>query len=874
VDVSNISIEKELQKSYLEYSLSVIIGRAIPDVRDGLKPVHRRILFAMHELGNSYNRAYKKSARVVGDVIGKFHPHGDSAVYDALVRMAQEFNMRDPLVDGQGNFGSIDGDSAAAMRYTEVRMSRLASSFLADIEKDTVEFRPNYDNSLQEPSVLPTKVPNLLVNGSSGIAVGMATNIPPHNLGEVVEGTLRLLDDPHLSIDELMTSIVAPDFPTGALIYGRAGIREAYRTGRGSVRIRSRIEIEKRKGDLESIVVKEIPYALNKSTLVEKIAMLVNERKIEGISDLRDESDMKGIRIVMDLKKGVFSDVIINQLFKFTSLETSFGINMMAVVNNRPQLLNLKQVLEYFLDYRREVVIRRSRFDLRKAQHRAHILEGLRIALDFIDEVVKLIRASKTGLEAKERLRERFGLSEIQAQAILDMRLQRLTNLEREKLLEEYAELLKQIEYLTSVIENTEVLKSVIRQELEELRDVFITPRKSILLAHDPDSIDIEDIIPDEPVVITLSRNGYLKRTSLDNYRQQRRGGMGITGVHVADEDFITSILTTSNHQYMNLFSNKGKMYQIKVHQIPEGGRTARGKHVANLLPLDSNEYIAAAMTCRDLDREKFYFFYTRQGVVKRSSVDLYRNIRTVGLIALGMREDDELIGVREVDADQDMVLVTNDGYSIRFACSDVRAMGRSATGVKGIALRKGDQVVAGVEVSKGEQIAEGGDEQPVDGDAVQSRQELLTIAENGYGKRTQVRHFRTQTRGGKGIINMRITPKTGKVVGAMVADPTEELILLTSGSKIIRIGIADISLVGRATQGVRLVRLDDDQTVVCFDHVPTETAEASGTPRTVVPLEEQDLLDDVDQLEDDVLLDDDVVVDDEPQDDESEREE
>ena len=608
--MSNISIEKELQKSYLEYSLSVIIGRAIPDVRDGLKPVHRRILFAMHELGNTYNRAYKKSARVVGDVIGKFHPHGDSAVYDALVRMAQDFNMRDPLVDGQGNFGSIDGDSAAAMRYTEVRMSKLAGSFLADIEKDTVEFRPNYDNSLQEPAVLPTKVPNLLVNGSSGIAVGMATNIPPHNLGEVVDGTLRLLDEPQMSIEDLMQYIKAPDFPTGALIYGKAGIREAYRTGRGSVRIRSRIEIEKRKGDLESIVVKEIPYALNKSTLVEKIAMLVNERKIEGISDLRDESDMKGIRIVMDLKKGVFSDVIVNQLFKFTSLETSFGINMMAVVNNRPQLLNLKQVLEYFLDYRREVVIRRSRFDLRKAQHRAHILEGLRIALDFIDEVVALIRASKTPQEAKERLRERFGLSEIQAQAILDMRLQRLTNLEREKLLEEYAELLKQIEYLTSVIENQEVLKSVIRQELQDLRDNFVTPRKSEILAHDPDSIDIEDIIPDEPVVITLSRNGYLKRTSLDNYRQQRRGGTGITGVQVAEEDFITFILTTSNHQYMNLFSNKGKMYQVKVHQIPEGGRTARGKHVANLLPLDSNEYIAAAMTCRDLDQEKFYFFY------------------------------------------------------------------------------------------------------------------------------------------------------------------------------------------------------------------------------------------------------------------------
>lgn len=806
--MSNISIEKELQKSYLEYSLSVIIGRAIPDVRDGLKPVHRRILFAMHELGNSYNRPYKKSARVVGDVIGKFHPHGDSAVYDALVRMAQDFNMRDPLVDGQGNFGSIDGDAAAAMRYTEVRMSRLAGSFLADIEKETVDFRPNYDNSLQEPTVLPSRVPNLLVNGSSGIAVGMATNIPPHNLGEVVDATLRLLDDPFVSIDELMTSIKAPDFPTGALLYGREGIREAYHTGRGSVRIRSRIEVEKRKGDLESIVVREIPYALNKSTLVEKIALLVNERKLEGITDLRDESDRKGIRIVMDLKKGVFADVIINQLFKYTSLETSFGINMMAVVNNRPQLLNLKQVLEHFLEYRREVIIRRSRFDLKKAQHRAHILEGLRIALDFIDEVVNLIRASKTPQEAKERLCERFSLSEVQAQAILDMRLQRLTNLEREKLLEEYAELLKQIEYLTSVIENPEELKSVVRQELTELRDTFATPRKSEIMAHDPGSIDVEDIIPDEPVVVTLSRNGYLKRTGLDNYRQQRRGGMGITGVQVADEDFITSILTTSNHQYMNLFTNKGRMYQIKVHQIPEGSRTARGKHVANLLPLDSNEYIAAAMTSRDFDREKFYFFFTRQGVVKRSSVDLYRNIRTAGLIALSMREDDELIGVCEVEGEDEMVLVTEDGYSIRFACADVRPMGRQATGVKGIALRKGDKVVAGVVIAR------------------DSRQELLTVAENGYGKRTQVEHFRAQSRGGKGVINMRITPKTGKVVGAMMVLPSDELILLTSGGKIIRIGIAGISLVGRTAQGVRLVRMEDDQTVVCFDHVPVENGD------------------------------------------------
>ena len=802
---NDVSIEQEIKKSYLEYSLSVIVGRAIPDVRDGLKPVHRRILFAMHELGNAYNRPYKKSARVVGDVIGKYHPHGDSAVYDALVRMAQDFNMRDPLVDGQGNFGSIDGDSAAAMRYTEARMSRLAGEFLADIEKNTVAFRPNYDNSLEEPEVLPTKVPNLLINGSSGIAVGMATNIPPHNLVEIVDGVLMILDTPETTIADLIRVIKAPDFPTGGLLYGRDGIVEAYRTGHGSVKIRARVHVEERKSGLESIVVTEIPFALNKSKLVEKIAGLVNDHKLEGISDLRDESNLDGIRIVVDLKKTAYSDVIINQLFKYTALQTSFAINMLAVVNNRPQLLNLKQILEYFIEFRKEVIIRRSRFDLAKAEHRAHILEGLRIALDNIDEVVSIIRSSSTPAEAKMRLAERFELSDIQSQAILDMRLQRLTNMEREKLIAEYTELLKRIEYLRSVIENPEVLKGVIRDELTALKETFGTPRKSEIMAHDPDSINIEDIVPDDDVVITLSNNGYIKRTGLHNYQQQKRGGVGIAGAFASDKDFISQLLTTSNHQYMNLFTNTGRMFQIKVHEIPEGGRTAKGIHVANLLSLAKDETVATAMSYREFPEDKYFMFISRKGIVKRAAMDLYKNVRSQGLIAVGLKEGDELLAVREVAQEDEIVLVSKNGFSIRFDCSEIRATGRTAMGVKGMSLRSGDTVVAGVILSEN------------------GKHELLTIAEHGYGKRTHMDQFRSQARGGKGIINMRITPKTGPVVSALMVDNEDEAILLTSGNKIIRIGISDISLVGRATQGVRLVRMGDEQTLICCDLVEKE---------------------------------------------------
>ncbi len=802
-DNAVISIEKELRKSYLEYSLSVIIGRAIPDARDGLKPVHRRIMFAQHELGNSYTRPPKKSARVVGDVIGKYHPHGDSAVYDALVRMAQEFSMRDLLVDGQGNFGSIDGDAAAAMRYTEVRMSRLASEFLADIDKETVEFRPNYDNTMEEPSVLPTKVPNLLVNGSSGIAVGMATNIPPHNLGELCDALHVLLEDPDSTVHDLMEHVKGPDFPTGGIIYAGRGLEDALSTGRGSVKVRGKVELETRKKGGEAIVIREIPYALNKSSLVEKIAFLVNERKIEGVSDLRDESDRKGIRIVLDLKRGTIPDLVINALYKYTPLETSFAYNMLAVVGNRPQLLNLKSALTCFLEHRREVVIRRTRFDLRKSEARAHILEGLRIALDNIDAVVALIRASKTPQEAKDGLMEKFSLSDIQAQAILDMRLQRLTGLEHEKLLEEYRELLKKIEYFKSILENTEVLRGVIRDEITELKETFATPRRTQIEYDDLAGIDIEDLIPDEDVVITLSRRGYIKRTTLDNYQQQRRGGKGIAGLHMSDDDVVQDFLTTSNHQYLLLFTNRGRMHQLKVHQVPEGSRTAKGAHIANLLPLEKDEWVTTALTVREFNEERSFLFVTKRGMVKRSDSSLYAKCRKSGMIAVGLREKDELITVREVNDNCQIVLTTEAGLAIRFSCNEVRSMGRGASGVKGVALRGVDVVVACVVVKPDEVEAS-----------------IMTVSRNGYGKRTKLELYRVQSRGGKGIINFKATSKTGPVIGAMMVSDDDALLLLTSANKIIRIGVEEVRSVGRATQGVRLVAMDEGAAVVGFDRI------------------------------------------------------
>ena len=803
-----INIEEELKKSYLEYSLSVIIGRAIPDVRDGLKPVHRRILYAMHELSNSYNRPYKKSARVVGDVIGKYHPHGDQSVYDALVRMAQDFSMRDPIVDGQGNFGSIDGDAAAAMRYTEVRMSRLTSEFLADIEKETVDFRPNYDNSLNEPSVLPTKVPNLLLNGTSGIAVGMATNIPPHNLGELCNGLLHLLNDPHCDVRDIIALVHGPDFPTGAAIYGGKGLFEAYTTGRGSIKIRGRVELEERKKDYQSVVIREIPYALNKSSLVEKIAALINDGRIEGVSDLRDESDRKGIRIVLDLKKAVIADIVINALYKYTPLETSFGINMMVVADNRPATLNLKQMLEHFLAHRREVILRRTAFDLRKSEERAHILEGLRIALDNIDEVVAIIRASKNALEARENLMERFGLSERQSQAILDMRLQRLTNLERQKLIDEYNELIKLIEYLRSILENDEVLRGVIRDEITDIKDKYATPRKTEIL-EDLEGINILDLIPDEDVVITLSRRGYIKRTKIDNYQQQKRGGKGIAGVSTSADDFVQSFCATTNHQQLLLFTNLGRMFMLPVHQIPEGQRTAKGAHIANLLPMDKEEFVATALAIREFSEERYFLFVTKRGMVKRSCTELYKNCRSTGIIAVSLRDADELLTVKEIDDQAEVLLATRQGLSNRFHISGIRPMGRSATGVKGIALKGADTVAAGVVVT------------------ANGRNEVLTVSANGYGKRTSIEHYPLRNRGGSGVINMRVTPKTGQVIGAVMVGTEDELLLLTSSNKIIRLSVSGISSVGRATQGVMLVRLEENGTVTSFDLVDPSDLEA-----------------------------------------------
>ncbi len=802
-DFPLLSIEKELRQSYLEYSLSVIVGRAIPDARDGLKPVHRRILFAQHQLGNYHNRPHKKSARIVGDVIGKYHPHGDTAVYDALVRLAQDFSMRDPLEDGQGNFGSLDGDSAAAMRYTEVRMSKLASEFLDDIEKKTVDFRPNYDASEYEPSVLPTKVPNLLLNGTSGIAVGMATNIPPHNLGELCEAILMLIDDKNTELDDLMDVVHGPDFPTGAAAYVGQGLIDAYTKGRGSIKIRGKVEIEESKKGMQSIVIREIPYALNKSSLVEKIAALVNEKKIEGVSDVRDESDRKGIRIVLDLKRGTIADLIVNSLYKFTPLESSFSFNMVAVVDNKPQTLNLKSALMCFIEHRREVVIRRTRFDLGKAEDRAHIVQGLLIALDNIDEVVALIRASQTPEEARNGLMATFELTEIQARAILDMRLQRLVGLERIKLEEEYAELQRLIAYLKSILEDNEVLKGVLREETQAIKDEYSTPRRTEIIREALTDIEIEDLMPDDDVVITLSRRGYIKRTMLSTYQQQKRGGKGIAGLNTGEDDYVQEFITTTNHQHLLLFTNTGRMFQLKVHKVPEGSRIAKGTHIANLLPMERDEFIATALTVREFAEDKYFLFATKLGMVKRSSAALYARARRIGLLAVGLREGDELITVREIHESNHIVLGTSRGMSIRFSCKDIRAAGRSAIGVKGMSLRKGDLVVACLILNEDDQSTE-----------------IMSVSALGYGKRTRVDLYRVQSRGGVGVINFKISPKTGNVIGCMPVSDQHSLVLLTSTNKIIRLGVDEIRSAGRATMGVRLVRLDDDASVVGFDTV------------------------------------------------------
>jgi len=788
------TVQDEMQQSYLDYAMSVIVGRALPDVRDGLKPVQRRILFAMHELGNEYGKPYKKSARIVGDVIGKYHPHGDNAVYDALVRMVQDFSLRYPLIDGQGNFGSVDGDSAAAMRYTEVRMARIAGELLSDLDKDTVETVPNYDGSLQEPRVLPARIPTLLINGSSGIAVGMATSIPPHNLGEVLDALLDLIANPEVTIDELMERIPAPDFPTGGILYGLDGVREAYRTGRGSVQIRARAFIEKmKKGDRESIVITEIPYQVNKARLIEKIADLVRDKEIEEISDIRDESDRDGMRVVVELKKDAVSEVVLNNLYKQTQMQTSFSVQLLAIVQNRPRTFTLKQMLEEFLAFRKEVVTRRTLFLLRKAEARAHILEGLKIALDHLDAVIKLIRGSKDPKEAKDGLMGKFGLSDLQAQAILDMRLQRLTGLEREKILQELKEVKAEIARLKKILAEEKELLRVIGDEFREIRKAYADERRSQIIRETKD-IRLEDLIVDEEMVVTVSHSGYIKRNPISLYRTQRRGGRGKVGMGTKEEDFVENVFVASMHAYIMFFSTTGKVYWMKVHELPEANRAAKGRAIVNLLSLSPGESVSAILPVREFAEGKHVVTATAQGVIKKTELMEYSRPRAGGIIAMGLNEGDLLIATAITSSQDEVFLSTRHGMSIRFHEEDVRSMGRAAVGVRGIDLEEGDAVV-GMEI-------------------LHPQGTLLTVTENGFGKRTAIGEYRVQSRGGKGVITLKVTEKTGAIVGVTQVSETDEVMLVTDTGKIIRLAVGELRVIGRNTQGVRLIGLQENEHV------------------------------------------------------------
>jgi DNA gyrase subunit A len=790
-----ISIETEMRKSYLDYAMSVIIGRALPDVRDGLKPVHRRVLFAMRELKNDFNKPYKKSARIVGDVIGKYHPHGDSAVYDTIVRMAQNFAMRYTLVDGQGNFGSIDGDSAAAMRYTEVRMMRLAHEMLEDLDKDTVNMTPNYDESLEEPSVLPAKFPALLVNGSSGIAVGMATNIPPHNLSEVIEGIKALIDNPEITCRELMTHIPGPDFPTAGLIHGIQGIRDAYETGRGIVRARARVEVEEdQKTGQETIAVTEIPYQVNKARLIEKIAELMKHKVIAGLRYVRDESDRRGMRIAMGVKKDHMAGVIINQLYKHTQMASSFGTILLAVVNNRPQILTLKQILEHFILHRKEIVIRRTRYDLNKAEARAHILEGLKVALDNLDDVVKLIRESKTPPEAKERLVQTFDLSVIQAQAILDMRLQRLTGLERDKIVEEYERVLKDIARFKEILGSEKLVLGIIKNELDILKGEFGDVRRTEILT-DTRELTIEDMIAEEDMVVTITNTGYIKRNPITLYQSQQRGGKGKTAMGTKEEDFVSHLFVASTHHHFLFFTNMGKVYWCKVYDIPQAGRQSRGKAIVNLLEFAEGEHMTAVLAVPDFEPGLHILMATRNGTVKKTDLMAYSRPRTGGIIALNLAEGDELIAVKLSDGTQNVFLGTATGKSIRFHESDVRPTGRIARGVRGINLAKGDRVV-GMEV-------------------LQHGQTLFTVTENGYGKRTSIDEYPIHRRGGKGVITIKTSERNGQVVNIILVHDDDDLMLVTDTGKLIRMPVAGTSVISRNTQGVRLIGMAAGERVV-----------------------------------------------------------
>ncbi|WP_242216295.1 DNA gyrase subunit A [Listeria monocytogenes] len=804
--ITEINLNKEMRTSFLDYAMSVIVARALPDVRDGLKPVHRRILYAMNDLGMTSDKAYKKSARIVGEVIGKYHPHGDTAVYFTMVRMAQDFSYRNMLVDGHGNFGSVDGDMAAAMRYTEARMSKISMELLRDINKDTIDYADNYDGSEREPVILPARFPNLLVNGSSGIAVGMATNIPTHHLGEVIDGVLALSHDPEITIRDLMEYIPGPDFPTAGMIMGRSGIRRAYESGRGSITVRGRVDIEEKKNGKETIVITEIPYQVNKARLVERIAELAREKKIDGITSLNDESDRSGMRIVIEVRRDISASVIVNNLFKMTALQTTFGINMLALVDNHPKVLNLKEILYYYLEHQKVVIRRRTEFELRKAEARAHILEGLRIALDNIDAIIKLIRGSKTSDVAKEGLMTQFNLSDKQAQAILDMRLQRLTGLEREKIEEEYQNLVALINDLKAILADDERILEIIREELEEIKVKYADKRRTEILAGDLVSLEDEDLIPEEEVAITLTKRGYIKRLPLSTYRSQRRGGRGIQGMSTHEDDFVEHLVATSTHDTLLFFTNTGKVYRSKGYEVPEYGRTAKGIPIINLLGIESQEQVNAVINLSEFTDDSYLFFTTKHGVVKRTTLSQFAKIRQSGLRAVELRENDELISVQMTDGSKNMIIATKHGQSIYFSEENIRVMGRTAAGVRGIRLREDDEVI-GMEV-------------------LEDDEKVLVVTEKGYGKQTPASQYPLRNRGGMGVKTVTITEKNGNLVAMKTVTGEEDLMLMTVSGVLIRFEIDTVSQTGRSAMGVKLIRLDEDEKVATVAKVPKEEDE------------------------------------------------
>ena len=819
--VKGINITKEIETSFLDYAMSVIVSRALPDVRDGLKPVHRRILYGMQELGNTADKAYKKSARIVGDVMGKYHPHGDSSIYDAMVRMAQDFSYRYMLVDGHGNFGSVDGDGAAAMRYTESRMSRIAMEMLRDINKNTIDYTDNYDGSEREPIVLPSRYPNLLVNGAAGIAVGMATNIPPHHLGETIDAVIAISENPAITTEELMEIIPGPDFPTGGLILGRSGIRRAYETGRGSITIRAKVEIEQKANGKETILIHELPYQVNKAKLIEKIAELVRDKKIDGITNLRDESDRRGMRVVIEVRKDANANVVLNNLYKQTAMQSSFGINMLSLVNGQPKVMGLKEMLYHYLEHQKVIIRRRTEFDLKKAEDRAHILEGLRIALDHIDEIIAIIRGSRSGDEAKPLLMERFNLSDRQSQAILDMRLVRLSGLEREKIESEYQELLVLIADLKAILADEGRIIDIIRTEILEIKERFNDQRRTEITSGGMEMIEDEDLIPVENSVITLTHNGYIKRLAANTYRSQKRGGRGVQGMGTNDDDFVEHLMNTSTHDTILFFTSKGKVFRAKGYEIPEYGRTAKGLPIVNLLNIEKGEKVTAMIRVDSFDADAYFIFTTKTGITKRTSVSNFANIRTNGLIAISLREDDDLISVRLTDGSKQIIIGTRYGMLVRFKEDDIRSMGRTASGVRGIKLRDGDEVV-GMEI-------------------VEPGQEILVVTEKGYGKRTSEEEYRLQSRGGLGLKTIQITDKNGPMVAVKTVDTTEDLMLITINGMLIRMDVNDISLIGRSTQGVRLIRLADDELVATVAKVEKEEEDSEDENEETSNLEQQE---------------------------------